>query len=73
MLGANEVRDCEAFKVNFARTRQYQNSAIPYCQKLLNEYACEKRADERVAAGAGQEQGAGAAGLQISSIRSSGT
>ena len=33
-----EARKREEFKVNFCRTKQYLNSAIPYCQRLLNEY-----------------------------------
>ena len=33
-----EARNREEFIVNFSRTKQYQNSAIPFCQRLLNEY-----------------------------------
>ena len=33
-----EVREKEKFHVNFARTSSYQNSAIPYCQRKLNEH-----------------------------------
>ena len=33
-----ETRGREEFKVNFRRTQQYKNSAIPYCQRLLNEH-----------------------------------
>ena len=29
----------EVFQVNFARTSQYYKSAVPQCQRLLNEYA----------------------------------
>ena len=36
--GAKEVRDREMFTVNFARTEQYRKSAIPYCQRILNEH-----------------------------------
>ena len=54
----NEVRDREEFKVNFARTKQYQDSAIPYCQKLLNEHARERSAEELAGAGAGPGAGA---------------
>ena len=32
------VRNHEKFHVNFAKTSKYQHSAIPYCQKLLNEH-----------------------------------
>ena len=34
----NEVRNRETFQVNFARTEKYRMSAIPYCQRKLNEY-----------------------------------
>ena len=33
-----EVRNRELFKVNFARTTAYKNSAVPYCQRLLNDH-----------------------------------
>ena len=58
----NEVRDREEFKINFARTKQYQNSAIPFCQKLLNKHVREKRAEAEELAGAepGAAAGAGA-------------
>ena len=32
----NNVRGKDVFEVNFARTSQYLNSAIPQCQRLLN-------------------------------------
>ena len=32
------IREREPFKVNFARTTQYRNSAIPYIQRSLNEH-----------------------------------
>ena len=32
------VRQMEAFQVNFARTDEYKKSAIPYCQRLLNNH-----------------------------------
>ena len=51
----NGVRDREEFKVSFARTKHYKNSAIPYCQKILNEHDREKTAEEL--AGAGQGSG----------------
>ena len=31
------LRNTEQFQVNFAHTSSYQNSAVPYCQRLLNE------------------------------------
>ena len=33
------LREQEPFKVNFARTTQYRNSAIPYIQRSLNEHS----------------------------------
>ena len=36
------TREREKYHVNFARTRQYQQSAIPYIQRLLNQHAKEK-------------------------------
>ena len=32
------TRDKELFQVNFARTEDYKRSAIPYCQRLLNDH-----------------------------------
>ena len=32
------VRESEPFAVNFARTDTYKDSAVPYCQRLLNEH-----------------------------------
>ena len=31
------LRNTEKFQVNFAHTSNYQNSAVPHCQRLLNE------------------------------------
>ena len=52
------MRGREEFQVNFARTKQYKDSAIPYCQRLLNSYYRERRAGERVGAGPGEGVGA---------------
>ena len=49
-----EVREREEFVVNFARTRQYKESAIPFCQRLLKSHFRERR---EAGAGAGAEQG----------------
>ena len=35
---AHDVRNSEKFQVNFARTSTYQDSTIPYCQRLLNKH-----------------------------------
>ena len=32
------VRESEPFQVNFARTDTYRDSAVPYCQRLLNNH-----------------------------------
>ena len=31
------IRQPEKYSVNFAQTENYRNSAVPYCQRLLNE------------------------------------
>ena len=33
----HDVRNTEKFVVNFAHTENYKNSAVPYCQHLLNQ------------------------------------
>ena len=61
-----QIRDREPFKVNFARTAQYKNSAIPYIQRRLNENSrsvAEAGASGpgcRRAGGTGQGAGGGA-------------
>ena len=30
-------REAEKYQVNFAKTENYKNSAVPFCQRLLNE------------------------------------
>ena len=35
--GPLNLRNTEKYVVNFARTENYRNSAVPYCQRLLNE------------------------------------
>ena len=47
-----ETRGREQFKVNFCRTKRYQDSAIPFCQRLLNQHWREKE-EERRAEGQG--------------------
>ena len=34
----NSIRDRETFTVNFARTEHYRKSAVPFCQRKLNNY-----------------------------------
>ena len=55
-----EIRGREEFVVNFARTKQYQLSAIPFCQRLLNQHFRDKQmADEAAGAGGGLAGGEG--------------
>ena len=35
----HNTREREKYEVNFARTSSYQNSTIPFCQRLLNAHA----------------------------------
>ena len=37
MAGVFNTRHSEIFSVNFAATSAYRNSAIPFCQRLLNQ------------------------------------
>ena len=37
----HDTRSREIFKVNFARTGTYKKSAVPYCQRKLNEHFAE--------------------------------
>jgi hypothetical protein len=32
------IQHKEIFQVNFGRTDDYKNSAVPFCQRLLNNY-----------------------------------
>ena len=34
----DRVRDSEPFQVNFGRTDYYRDSAVPFCQRLLNQH-----------------------------------
>ena len=34
----NKVRSREVFQINFARTETYRKSAIPFCQRKLNNH-----------------------------------
>ena len=40
-----ETRSTEHFKVNWARTESYRMSAIPYIQRLLNQYVCDQKSN----------------------------
>ena len=52
-----ETREREQFKVNFCRTKKYQDSAIPFCQRLLNQHWHEKEQGRRADQGAGGKGG----------------
>ena len=43
LSGAQQVRYREHYKVNFSRTKQYQDSAIPFCQRLLNSHKAQQQ------------------------------
>ena len=57
----NNIRNPEKFSVNFAHTENYKNSAVPYCQRLLNtdhQQEKERRKEkERARHQRGQEAG----------------
>ena len=57
------VRTREQFKVNFAHTEGYRQSAVPYCQPLLNEdaRAREIAASQRTREGEAMGRAGGAA------------
>ena len=40
---APEIRRWEKYKVNFAYTMTYKNSAVPYCQRAVNQLEEEER------------------------------
>ena len=55
-----ETRGREQFKVNFCRTKTYQDRAIPFCQRLLNKHWREKEEGIRAEGqGAGGQGGVG--------------
>ena len=54
-INLTNVRSREKFKVNFAYTNAYKNSAIPYCQRLLNQREEMRRREEKE----GSERGGG--------------
>ena len=41
------VRNREKFKVNFAHTETYRQSAVPYCQRLVNQDANRRSQEAR--------------------------
>ena len=55
-----QTRKKEPFKVNFAHTERYRKSAIPSCQRLLNQYMEEeerrKKGGEEEAEGIEEEE-----------------
>ena len=57
-----DLRNTEKYIVNFARTENYRNSAVPYFQRLLNadhrrtEDRARERERERTTAGQEREE-----------------
>ena len=51
-----QTRKREPFKVNFAHTERYRKSAIPSCQRLLNQYMAEEEERRRKGGGEGEEE-----------------
>ena len=66
LLGAKQVRFRERFKVNFSRTKQYQESTTPLCQRLLNSHEAqqqkEREEEESEEGDDGEERGEGEEG-----------
>ena len=60
----HNLREAEKYMVNFAHTENYRNSAVPYCQRLLNldHAARAERERARAPCGEGGEE-RGALGL----------
>ena len=42
-----DTRHTEKFQVNFSHTENYKNSAVPYCQRLLNQDAADQKEKEQ--------------------------
>ena len=63
------VRSREKYKVNFAHTEGYRNSAVPYCQRLLN---ADVRAREAEASARAGEGGARAGTVEVARRREEG-
>ena len=42
-----ELREREKFQVNFAHGEAYKKSAIPYCQRKLNEFTQGRKAQSK--------------------------
>ena len=59
-------RTHEKYKVNFAHTESYRKSAVPHCQRLLNEDA---RAREVAARGRHGEDRRGEGGVTLHNIQ----
>ena len=45
-----DLRNTDKFQVNFAHTENYKNSAVPYCQRLLNQDAADQKEKEQARA-----------------------
>ena len=42
-----DLRNTDKFQVNFAHTENYKKSAVPYCQRLLNQDAADQKEKEQ--------------------------
>ena len=64
MSTEQNLRNPEKFSVNFAHTENYRNSAVPYCQRLLNNdhQQMEERRREKERA---RQEGHGARGQEV--------
>ena len=52
-----DIRNPERFKVNFAHTETYRRSAVPFCQRLLNQDAQAREVQRTDAARRREERG----------------
>jgi hypothetical protein len=57
----HNLREVEKYTVNFAHTENYRNSAVPFCQRLLNQDYAARGERERARA-AGSTGGEGTSG-----------
>ena len=61
---SNNIRNPEKYSVNFAHTVNYKNSAVPYCQRLLN-YDHQQKEDKRREKERARQEGHGARGQEV--------
>ena len=61
---SNNIRNPEKYSVNFAHTVNYKNSAVPYCQRLLN-HDHQQKEDRRREKERARQEGHGARGQEV--------